>query len=148
MSNFDYPKGTLETKFGTVHYALTEAGHVHLCTDLDPITVNRVKYSLGYHLYLIDGGWRARDRSDLFMSRVGSYQDPSAAARKAVHEVLPTEWTRFICDLPELQVMAQRKYIAREIESAEEKIVEMHKELHTKNNELKKLREQLAELDR
>ena len=99
----DYAKGELDTKFGMMEFALTEANHVHLSagsgSDRYPgLDINRVLYTVSAHLFWHpDGIWRVKEPyREPYMSRKGSFGDPSPSARKKAGEALSDAWTAFI----------------------------------------------------
>lgn len=87
-----YPRNIeLDTPLGKVWLAVTDADHIHVDANSNckSLTVNRVEYGVSLHLFRGDDGkLNTRDYRDLYMSRVGTYKDPSDAARKKCLQVL------------------------------------------------------------
>lgn len=100
----DYVKGDIETKFGMMEFALTEANHVHLSSGSgsgsDPfpgLDINNVIYYISLHLHREpDGTWVKRSDHDPYMSRKGSGEGGTPSASKKAYEAIRTAWEEFI----------------------------------------------------
>lgn len=127
----DTIKGTIETPFGPMYFALTKGDHVYISaggsgTDDPPaIVVNGVAYYTNVHLYLQpDGSWNTRPGSnDPYMSRKGSVgRSASTAAEKKALEGIRKTWEQFIAGDDGALIEAERRHVNNEIQSLEEDI--------------------------
>lgn len=118
-------KSKIETDIGTFSVSMSNGDHVYLnCEDA---TVNRVNYVVSLHLHLIDGKWTTKNWQDLYMSRRGSFDSPSPAARKKADSVLATAWESFAAsaEFPAIALAADKKRLTDDIERATEKLAEL-----------------------
>lgn len=142
--NLNWPEGTLETKFGNVHFARTQADHVSISTPSgDFIYVRGVYYHVHLHLYLIDGEWKEKSDSRLYIQRDWgddrSTKPASVAARLSVIKELTRAWVEYEATVPEQAKQAERHKLNREFEGLRNAIVEQENDLDEKRKRLKTL---------
>lgn len=137
MSNC--PEGHLETKFGTVRFAWTEAAHVHLSGE---ITVRGVDYTAGCHLYNTSGEWKHKGGNlyqELYLSRAAS--DPnrdkgaSNSAREAVYAELVKVWTEYAAGHDDVGQHAERSHLTSQLDQMDGEIDELAATLAAKRAE-------------
>jgi len=141
--SYNWPEGTLETKFGSVHFARTQADHVSISTPSgDYLRVFNVSYHVHLHLYLIDGKWQEKSDARLYIQRAmndtcGRYA--SEASRMAVRKELTKVWAEYEATVPEQAKEAERTMLNREFEGLREAIVAQENDLDEKRKRLKTL---------
>lgn len=126
---------------------MTSGDHVHI--ECDNAIINRVTYRVSSHVHLIDGEWKMRDYRELYMSRRGSHEGPTNAARNRAAEIILSAWAAFRAT-PEFKVVAKAAelgYLEARLKSADETIVDCEKKLQEARAERAKLRAKLKALD-
>ena len=136
------PEGTLVTSVGTVNYVMTQADHVYLRTESatdQAITVYGVRYHVGFHCYLIDGQWKAKDCHEPYLSRKGP-GEASNAARKKARQVLSDAWTGYLAGCPGLTRRAALARADSDITKLEEELATLEENTAAKRGELEAAR--------
>lgn len=127
--------GQLDTKFGLIEFARTEAEHVSLRVKSNseaPLSVRGVLYNAHLHLYLqADGSWKGRDHHSLYVSRAGygKIQTVSASARKAILDELTRAWVEYATAHPESADEAEAAHLDDEVNRLAGEIAELEEKL-------------------
>jgi len=145
----EHIKGTLDTPFGEMSFALTSADHVYLSSKtIGEFVVNRVPYySVSLHLNrLSDGSWARSGFSDPYMTRGQDPHEVSRAAREKAYEGIRASWEAFIAgqdmDIPLME--AELSNLNNEIRRVDEELVTARGTVA----ELERHREELLEQER
>lgn len=142
------PTGTLNTQIGPVRYTMTKGDHVHLHTNEVGLTVRGIQYSVGFHCYLIDGVWKARDYRETYASRRDkSFADASPAACKTIGDTLAAAWAECIAEHPDFINAATRDHLEEEINRLVDKVDDVRGTLKSLEAELKEKRKALTTLE-
>lgn len=131
----DTEDGEIETPLGVMRYAITQGNHVFLSAGgssdkLQPLVINRVPYYVNSHLYLQpDGTWARKDWHDPYLSRIGSLEQASQAAKDKAYAHIQQAWGDFIAENPGLLIEAERRHLNNEIGRAEEEMEKAQAEM-------------------
>jgi hypothetical protein len=150
---------TIESKFGLLRLAPTEKDHIHVTAQRGRITVNRVEYDFGAHMYRhADGrfhvGLEKESRRDrLWLKKADVEWKKATASDSAIKKVIAeleeivNVWVE---REPLTMVMAEKIYIQDAIKRREETLKELKEAEKEIKEELKRLRkgEHLAHADR
>jgi len=143
------PTGVLATKLGVIHFVMTDANHVYMRTwsDADEtLTINRVRYHVSFHCYLVDGQWVAKDWHEPYLSRPSSCVQPSDAARIVAREVLSAALTEHLAAHPGLTRQAARADAEKTIERLADELAKLSELAAIKTGELSAAQKKLADL--
>jgi len=134
--------GNLKSNIGELVFTMTSANHVHIQANEAAV------YSISCHVHLIDGQWKLKDYRELYMSRPGSFDYPTSAARRKASDAILVAWAAFVAStgFTEIATAAERGHLEDEIRRADEKIVELEKKLTAARNERGDLRYKLGAL--
>ena len=144
------PRGKLETPIGTVNFAMTQADHVFLNTDSQEgmvIVIRQIPYHLGFHCYLVDGQWKAKDWHDPYLSRKDSYaKETSQAARNTAREILSKAWTEYLAANPTLTRAAALAHAQEIVERLRGELADLEQKAKDKKAETKAAEKSLKEI--
>lgn len=137
-------EGTLETKIGTLRYAVTDGTHVFIGTSSGgyreegdrTVWLRGVEYYFSLHLFLQeDGSWDLQKGDRIYLNRV-DFKDASQPAKRDVTAIVKAAWAEFIEGKDEIVTEAARNAARDRIERFREELAELQAKVEAKETEL------------
>jgi len=137
-------EGTLETKIGTLRYAVTDGSHVFIGTSSGGhheqgdriVRLRGVEYYFSLHLFLQeDGSWDLQKGDRIYLSRV-NFTEPSEPAKRDVTAIARAAWNEYIKGKDEIITEAAKGAARERIEKFREELAELKSKVEAKETEL------------